>query len=202
MEHFIITVGRQFGSMGRPIARQASELLGIEYYDRDIVEQAAQRLGLSKKEISKQEEEATKSFGIFGKMLYPLGAGTTELQDKIFSVQAQILKDYAEKGSCILVGRCSDFVLRNHPRAIHTFIYAPLEDRVRNCVESLNMSEENGRKMCINVDKSRIAYHKRYAGYVPTDPMHYGLMLNSSLLGIDGTAEILAKIARQKFHLD
>lgn len=201
MEQFVITVGRQFGSMGRPIARETSELLGIEYYDRDIVEQTAQRLGLSKKEISKQEEEAAKRYGIFGKMLYPLGAGTTELQDKIFAVQAQILKDYAEKGSCILVGRCSDFVLRNHPNAIHIFIYAPLEDRVRNCVESLNMSGAAGRKMCINVDKSRLAYHQRYAGYAPTDHTHYDLMLNSSLLGIHGTARILAEIARQKFQL-
>lgn len=201
MDQFVVTVGRQFGSMGKPIAKRVAELLGIDCYDRDIVEEAAKRLGMPVQVVSKAEEDARKSFGIFGKALFPLGTGTSELQDKIFSAQASVLRDFASRGPCILVGRCSDFVMKAHPNAMHVFVYAPLDERIKTCVEVLNMTPEDGRKMCLDVDKSRYGYHMRFAGFSPTDPEHKDLMLNSAMLGVEGSAGFLADLIKKRFSL-
>lgn len=199
MDNYVVTVGRQFGSMGRPIAKKAAELLGINYYDRDIVEEVAKRMKAPLSLISQEEEEARHRFGKYGKMLFPLGNGTTELQDKIFSVQQCVLQDFADQGPCILVGRCGDYIMRNRKRLLRFYIYAPLDKRVQNCVEFFGMTEEKGRKMCIDVDKARDAYHRHYTGFDPTDHRCKDIMLNSGTLGVDETAEIMVDIIRNKF---
>ena len=104
-EKFAVTIARQFGSLGRPIARSVSEALGIEYYDRDIVEYASRKLNLPVSTISDAEERARSAFF---NMNYPLGMGTTAIQDAIFDAQRRIIVDLAEKDSCIIVGRCAD----------------------------------------------------------------------------------------------
>ncbi len=196
---YVVTVGRQFGSMGRPIAKRAAELLGIEYYDRDIVEEVAKRMDMPLKLISREEEEANHKFGTYGKMLFPLGNGTTELQDRIFSVQECVLEDFADRSSCILVGRCGDYLMRDRKNLLRVFIYAPMEERTLNCVQYFNMTPLQARKMCADVDKARRAYHLRYAGYEPMDPEHMDLLLNSTALGIEGTAQALADLIRRRF---
>lgn len=199
MKNYVVTVGRQFGSLGRPVAKHTAGLLGIDYYDRDIVEEVARRMDMPLKVVSKEEEEANHVFGKFGKMLYPLGNGTSELQDRIFSVQECVLQDFADQGPCLLVGRCADYLMRQRENLLRVFIYAPMEARIKNCVETLHMTREQGKKMCVDVDKARLAYHKRYAGYAPNDVEHMDLMLNSAALGVEGTAEALAAFIRQKF---
>lgn len=200
MDHYIVTVGRQFGSMGRPIAKRTAELLEIEYYDRDIVEEVAKRMEIPLKVASKEEEDAAHVFGKYGKMLFPLGNGTTELQDRIFSVQECVLQDFADRSSCILVGRCADYIMRERKELLRVFIYAPMAARIQNCVERLNMTPQNAKKMCTDVDRARLAYHKRYAGYAPMDPEWTDLMLNSNALGIEGTAKALASFIQQRFE--
>lgn len=199
MDNYVVTVGRQFGSMGRPIAKKAAELLNINYYDRDIVEEVAKRMNAPLSLISQEEEEARHRFGVYGKMLFPLGNGTTELQDKIFSVQKCVLQDFADQGPCILVGRCGDYIMRNRKKLLRFYIYSPLDKRVQNCVDFFGMSAEKGRKMCIDVDKARKAYHRHYAGCDPMNPEYTDIMLNSGTLGVDETAEIMVDIIRRKF---
>ena len=201
MDNFVVTVGRQFGSMGRPIAKKAAEILGINYFDRDIVEEVAKRMNAPLSLISDEEEEAKHSFGKYGKMLFPLGSGTTELQDKIFSVQECVLQDFADKGPCIMVGRCSDYLMRGRENLLRVYIYSPIEARIKNCVEFFGMTEEKGRKMCADVDKARKSYHRHYAGYDPASPEHTDIMLNSAAFGIDGTADVLVNIIRENFGL-
>lgn len=201
MKQYVVTIGRQFGSLGRSVAKQAAALLGIECYDRDIVEEAAKRMNQPLSLISDVEEEANHRFGAFGKMLFPLGGGADGLQDRTFFVQECILRDFADKGPCILVGRCSDYVMQGRENLMRVFIYAPVEARVRNCVERLNMTREQAYKMCADVDRARRRYHEKYAGYPPMDPEHVDLMLNSDLLGVDGTAQALAEMVRRKFQL-
>lgn len=198
-KNYVVTIGRQFGSLGRPIGKRTAELLGIDYYDRDVIEEVAKRMDMPLKVVSAEEEEATHRFGKFGKMLFPLGNGTSELQDRIFWVQECVLKDFADQGPCILVGRCGDYLMRERKNLLRVFIYAPMEARIQNCVESLNMTPEKGKKMCIDVDKARLAYHNRYAGYAPGDFEHTDLMFNSAALGVEGTAQVLAEIIRQRF---
>lgn len=199
MEKFVITIARQFGSMGRPIGKMLAENLGINYFDRDIVEEVAKRMEMPLNVISKEEEIAENKFGRFGKMLFPIGKGTTELQDKIFNVQKCVINDFSDKGSCILVGRCADFILRDCTNLVRIFIYSPLEQRIKNCYQYFNMNEDEARKMCVDVDKARNLYHKKYAGYSPDSAEHMDFMINSNILGIEGTAKTIEYLIRQKF---
>lgn len=197
--NFIITITREFGSLGRPIAKRLAELLDIEYYDRDIVEETSKNLGLPVSVVSDAEESAKTNFF---NMIYPLGIGTTIQQDKIFDEQAKIIRNLKEKQSCIIVGRCADYILENEKNCMRVFITAPYNDRLRNCIDILNMTPENGKKMISKVDKARESYHLHYAGYSPSDTNHQDLVINSSMLGVDGTARCLAEITRIRFHLD
>ena len=197
-KRYVITISRQFGSLGRPIAMKLAELLGIEFYDREIVEKTAKNLGLPLSVIKETEESVKTRFFQMG---YPLGSGATEQQDSIFNEQAKIIRDIVEKESCIIVGRCSDFILGNEKNSIRIFIYAPYQDRYRNCVDILRMDQESAKKMITRVDKARKAYHLHYAGYAPNDQDNQDIMINSSVLGINGTAQCLAEIAKIRFGL-
>ncbi len=196
-EKFVVTITRQFGSLGRPIARMVSENLGIEYYDRDIVEMTSKDLNLPVSAVSDVEESAKSAFF---NMNYPLGMGTTSIQDSVFAVQKKIIVDLAERESCIIVGRCADHILEDYKNIIHIFIYAPYEARLKNCVERLNMRPDEAKKMIASVDKARESYHRHYCGYVMSDKEHKHVMIDSSLLGVEGTCEILTEIIRKKFH--
>ncbi len=197
-DKFVVTIARQFGSLGRPIARKVSEKIGIEYFDRDIVDLAAKKLNLPVSAISDNEESAKSAFF---NMSYPLGMGTTSIQDAIFTAQKKIVIDLAEKESCIIVGRCADYILNDYKNIINVFIYAPYADRLRNCVESLNMQPEEAKKMIADVDKAREAYHRHYCGYSMSDKDYKHVMLDSSLLGVDGTCDVLVDIIRKRFNL-
>jgi len=144
---YIVTIARQFGSLGRPIAMRMSEKLGIEFYDRDIVEEAAKKLNLPVSKIDEIEESAKKKVktNSFRRMMYPLGTQTDDLQNKLFDAQQNIIKFLAERESCIIVGRCSDFILADEPNLLRIYIYAPYEARVANCVNDLNMDRERRR---------------------------------------------------------
>lgn len=196
MERFTITITRQFGSLGRSIAKELAEELGVELYDRDIVEEVARQLKLPVSTISEEEEKAKQGF--FRRM-FPLGTDEGYMQDIIFDVQKGIIKDLAKKSSCILVGRCSDYLLEKEKNNINIFIYAPYEKRLENCIQTLGMTEGEAKRMITSVDKARRAYHKKYAGYLPEDPSHKNLMIDSSLLGVRGTADLIAGIVRQRF---
>ena len=198
-DKFVVTIARQFGSLGRPIARTVSEMLGIEYYDRDIVDIAAKKLDLPVSTISDYEESAKSAFF---NMSYPLGMGTTAIQDSIFTTQKKVIMDLAEKESCIIVGRCADHILKDHKNIINIFIYAPYIERLKNCVERLNMQPDEAKKMIADVDKARESYHRHYCGYSMSDKDYKHVMIDSSLLGIDGTCEVLAELIKKRFSLN
>ena len=201
MDKYVITITRQFGSLGRPIAKRMSELLGIEYYDRDIVDQAAEKLKLPVSVINQEEEKATKqTMSPFSRMQFPLGKGTNSTQDKIFEAQENIIKFLAEKNNCIIVGRCSDFILSEVERSMHIYIYASYEARLKHCIEDLHMDEAEARRMMKSVDEARDSYHMQYAGYLPDDKRHKDILIDSSLFGVDGTAEFLAEAVKRKFQ--
>ena len=178
-----MTITRQFGSLGRPIAKRLSEILQVEYYDRDIVEETARRMNLPVSAVSDREE---RSSGFF-RMLFPLGTEAEEKQRQLFQVQSGIISRLAAKDSCIIVGRCADYVLAGEKHAIHVYIYAPYEARLSNCVGPLGMQEDTAR---------RLAYHRRFAHYAPDDPAHKHVIINSALLGVEGTARALAALVR------
>lgn len=197
-ENFVVTITREFGSMGRPIARLMSEMLDIEYYDRDIVDETAKSLNLPVSVVSNEEEAAKNFFN----MKYPLGRGTSEIQDSIFAAQQQVMNELVEKRSCIIVGRCSDYLFQDHKNSLHIYIYAPYQKRLENCVNSLFLKEDEAKKTISEVDKARAYYHMHYAGYMPYDYRHKDLMIDSSILGINGTAEYLVDMIKKRFYED
>ena len=182
--------------MGRSIAMELASRLGCEFYDRDIVEQTSRRMGLPVSEISDHEETP---HNIFYKRIYPLGMGVKSMRDEIFAVQKNIIRDLAAKESCIIVGRCADEVLKDHPNLLNVHIFAPKEVRLKNCVEKLEMEEATARRTLSRVDKARAGYHRIYGGGDVMVNCH--VMLNSAEFGIQGSAAVLEGIARQKFSL-
>ena len=195
-KQYIITIVREFGSMGRPIARRLSDLLRIEFYDRDIVEETARKMNLPVSVISINEENQGSAYS---RMRFPLGKSSREKQDEIFRVQSEIIRSLAKRESCVIVGRCSDYILRDFENRLSICVYAPFEKRIENCVSSLGMDEETAMQMTVEVDKARRKYHKRYANYSPEDIKNKNLLIDSSFFGIEGTARLIAEIAKSKF---
>lgn len=196
MEQYVVTISRQFGSLGRTIAGKMSELLQIEYLDRDIVEATAIRMRQPVSVIS-DEEENSKS--VFLRRKYPLGMGMPSIQDEIFCVQKNIIRDFVSKGSCIIVGRCADSILRDFKNHLNVYIYAPYEERLKNCTEVLHMDVKTAKKMMKDVDKARENYCKRYCTEVNTIFDNKDIMLDSSKFGVDGTAKIITNIVKQRW---
>lgn len=197
MEQYVITISRQFGSMGRTIAQHLSEELGIEFYDRDIVEATARRMGESVKSISNAEESAGS---FFLKKKYPFKMGIYSISDEIYAVQKNIIRDMAQKQSCIIVGRCADSILQDMPNHLNVYIYAPYEARLYNCTHDLMMDEATARKMIKEVDTARTNYQRKYCPEVKSVFDHKDLMIDSSKFGIDGTVKLLAGIVRERWE--
>lgn len=199
VKKYVVTITRQFGSMGRPIAREMSEKLGIEYYDRDIVDIISQKMNLPVSTISQLEEKYHEP-SLFN-MIFPLGFSTTQKQHQIFDIQTKIINDMADKESCIIVGRCSDYIMYDRPRHLNIFIYSSYENRLKNCIERLGMEEDEAKKMIMEVDKARENYHRRFANNtLPSDIKYKDIMIDSAVYGIEGTAEYLVDAVRKKFY--
>ena len=189
MEQYVITISRQFGSMGRSIARELSEILGIEFLDRDIVEATAKRMGLPVSVIS-DEEESMKS--TFFRRQYPLGMGMSSLKDEIFLTQKNIIRDFAAKGSCIIVGRCADYILRDRDDCLKVFIYASMEKRAERIVSVYgDESEESPERRLRDKDKRRGAFYNYNTDMKWGDPHNYHICLDSGNLGLEACRDIL-----------
>ena len=137
----------------------------------------------------------------FRRMMYPLGTQADELQNKLFETQENIIKFLVERESCIIVGRCSDFILADEPHILRIYIYAPYEVRIKNCVEELHLEESEAKKMIKEVDQARDNYHMHYTGYLPNDQRFKEIMIDSSLFGTEGTADYLVEAVKRYFEL-
>ena len=198
MENYVITISREFGSLGRPIAKRMSELLNIEYYDRYIIGKAAAKLEVDTKEIIDVEESAQERYK---RMKFMFGTETTKMQDTVFEVQKKIILDLANKESCIIVGRCSDYILRNLKNHISIYIYAPYYERLKNCIDTLQLSPDEAKRTIDEVDKARENYNKHYAGCSAQDISMKDILIDSSNLGVEGTAEYLTDLVKRKFSI-
>ncbi len=196
MENYVVTISRQFACFGRSIAQKLSQELNVEFYDRDIVEATAKRMGQPIPVISNEEENANS---VFFMRKYPLGMGVANIQDEIFNVQTNIIRDFAQRESCIIVGRCAGNVLKDHPRCLNVYIYSPYECRLRNCTEVLQMDLKVAKKMIKDVDRARENYRYRYCPEVSNVYDGYDIMIDSSRFGVEKSAKILVDIVRSQF---
>lgn len=201
-DRYVITVNRQFASHGREIAKRLSEILGIPCYDGEMIEEAAEELHIPEDEIERAEETAVRQPNFFTRVPFALGRGSTTTQDDIFEVQAEFMKRVVKKGSCVVVGRCSDYILFDEPRALHIYIFAEYKARLKYVMEVLERSEEGAKRTLRIVDEKRDAYSMEYSGYLAEDKEYKDILIDSNTLGVEKTAQYLAMAAKLKFGLD
>ena len=200
----IITVARQYGSGGREIGEKVAELLGIPLFDKQLITDAASKGNLNEEVIKRTDETAANS------LLYTLAmgsniAGTTmhfgykmPINDKLFILQSEVIKEYADKGSCVIIGRCSDYVLREEENVFRLFIYGDLEHRKARIAARHPEIKSSQIVDTINkTDRRRASYYNFYTGGKWGKYDNYDMAINSSTLGIQGTAELIARCAEK-----
>lgn len=191
----IVTIGREYGSGGRLIAKALSEKLGIPFYDKEVIQGVAQKTGFAENFVRDAERRPTNSF------MYDLYFSTQSLSipDQVFIAQSGVIKDLAEKGGCVIVGRCADYILREHANLLRVFVYAPVEERVRRAREQYGDTQDNLEGYVIRQDKQRASYYNYFTSIRWGDRKSYDLCLNSAL-GLDTAVEIVkaAALAREE----
>ena len=200
----IITIARQYGSGGREIGERVAELLGIPIYDKEIITAAAEKGNLNVEVIKSADESAANS------LLYTLAMGSNvigttmhfgykmPINDKLFILQSEVIKEYAAQGSCVVIGRCSDHVLRDTDGIFRLFIYGDLEHRKARVAERHPEIKSSQVIDVINkTDKRRASYYNFYTGNKWGKYDNYDMAINSSTLGIEGTAQLIAASARK-----
>ena len=198
MKTSIIALGRQFGSGGREIGKRLAEKLNVRCYDRELITLAAQRAELREELFAGREEKAPNPWLYTG--IYEGGPQVRKGQpaeNVLFEMQSQVILDLAQKDSCIIVGRCADVVLRTAGiPAISLFICAPFEERVRRRMEIESIRQKESENEVRKIDKQRKKYYDTYTGRNWGAPENYDFCINSSVMGIEGTAEQIITWAR------
>lgn len=200
----IITIARQYGSGGREIGEKVAALLSIPCYDRELITMSAQEENISPEIAENADEVAANS------LLYTLAVGsnpfgaahlfgyTMPLNDRLFVLQSDLIRRLAKKESCVIVGRCADHVLREHPDRLSVFVYANLEDRRARVASRHDISEGKALDLINKTDRRRASYYNFYTGSKWGRYDNYHLAINSSTLGIDETAALIAECAKRK----
>lgn len=193
---FIVTIARGYGSGGRTIGKMLADSLGVKFYDKDLIRMASDVSGINES-LFGQSDEKTKS-GVFGKpgvykgeVIAPGKSGFIS-EENLFNYQAMVIKQIAEEGSCVIVGRCADYVLRDDPSVVRVFIYADEEACIKNAADVKGITDRREAiKTIASTDKERAAYYKAHTGREWIDARNYDLCLNSGNLGFDKCVEII-----------
>lgn len=199
--HIIITIAREYGSGGREIGRKVAESLGIPFYDRELIAMEARESGLSDHYVETMEEGgslsqaawdwAAHSYGAFETGLFETG-NLNEI-DRLYRAQEHVIRRIAENGSCVIIGRCADYILKDYPGCLRVFIRSDREQRIRRIHDSYGIESEKAGAEIKRKDGERAFHHKRYTGQVWGEPSNYHLILNSALLGIDTCVQLVQK---------
>lgn len=191
MSDLIITISREFGSGGRKIGEEVAKKLGINYYDKAIIDTAAQASGLSPEFIEKEEQTFSNS------ILFNLatsggqfGVGGTSLVDRIYVSESKAIKDFADKGPCVIVGRCADYVLRDR-RCFNVFVYADEEFKTNRVMEEHKIDKKQAIRMIKARDKTRARHYNYYCDRLWGERKNYHLLVNSAAFGIDKAVQMI-----------
>ena len=195
MKHFVITVGCEFGSGGPEIGKMLAKLLGIEYYDRDLVDKVVEKIGVEKHLV---EEADNKNFVPYG-IETSLGTRYANLSNKVIYTQFDVIRKMA-KTSCVIIGRCSDYILKGQDDVVNVFVYAPTEVRIKTIMEKMNLSERHAAEVIRDYDN---ALHRRYkyiTGTYRGDRHNRHLLVDSSVLGWEKTAKFIKSFVEMCFE--
>ena len=197
MKHFVITVGCEFGSGGPAIGKMLAKSLGIEYYDRDLVDKDVEKIGVEKHLV---EEADNKKFVPYG-IETSLGTRYANLSNKVIYTQFDVIRKMA-KSSCVIIGRCSDYILKGQDDVVNVFVYAPTEVRIKTIMEKMNLSERHAAEVIRDYDN---ALHRRYkyiTGTYRGDRHNRHLLVDSSVLGWEKTAKFIKSFVEMRFEDD
>ncbi len=194
MKPVIITIGRQFGSGGHELGEKLAKRLNIPFYDRALLSAAAEHTGLARDTIETLDEQPTNSF------LYSLSVGSfgfsgdvpLPLNNQVFLAMTKAIRNIAAEGSCVIVGRCAEYVLQGNEALVRVFVHADKESRVKRIMEKLELKERDAQVLMQKTDKKRASYHDFYCDEKWGVTTSYDLSVNSALLGIDGAVDMIA----------
>lgn len=199
--NYVITIGREYGSGGREVALKLGELLGINVYDKDLIDLTAEKKGLDKNLVAKNNEKKGLSFGKANHELPAFDSFGRTFNDRLYMLQAQVIRELADKESCVFVGRCAEHVLKDRNNVLSVFITAPMPARIMRIMERYDVTEQEAKKQIARFDKERAAYYNYYTDKHWGCSKAYNLSVDSSILGSDGTAEYIKILAEKKFKL-
>ena len=200
-ERFAITIGRQYGSGGKEIGLRVGELLGLKVYDKELLTMAAEKKGINPDFLRRVDEKAASS------LLYTLAMGSSlhsarhlgvdvPINDQLFIAQTEIIKEISEQESAIFIGRCADYILRNHPHRLSFFVYSDYDSRVHRIMTQHGVKRSEAESMINKTDKKRVNYYNFYTGKKWGRFENYHMSLDSSLLGVEGTAQMIAQLVK------
>ncbi|WP_341456892.1 cytidylate kinase-like family protein [Marasmitruncus massiliensis] len=192
MDHFVVTIARGYGSGGRTIGRMLAEKLGVPYYDKELLHRAADDSGINVK-LFAQSDENLKRPKLFktGKANYsgeviPPDSDDFISEENLFNYQAKIIRELAETESCVIVGRCADFILKDYDYVLRIYVHAPMDYCIEKTMEiHANFSREEAERYIHKTDKRRAGYYRYFTGHDWKDADNYDLCINSSMLGWD-----------------
>ena len=194
MNNKIITIGREFGSGGRTIAKLVAEKLGIPCYDREIIDEVSVESGFLKEEIERKDEYLSATGKISSMFtLYNLYSNMTK-DDIIWHAQVKVINELAKKGPCVIVGRCADYILRERDDIVRVFIYADEKSRAERIVKIYGENNDSPENTIREKDKQRAEYYEHFTEMIWGDRKHYDICLDSGKLGIEKCAEIIANL--------
>lgn len=199
---FVITIGREFGSGGKEIGEVVANELGIDFYDKKLIEIASQKSGLNKELFENADE--TKSFSLIGGLLGLRSSSVDGISsdyflsnESLFKIQSDVIRDLASEKSALFVGRCADYVLQECSFCLNIFITATKADKIERVCNRTGLVPEKANSLIDKVDKKRAAYYNYFSNKKWGDIHSYDFCINSSLLGINGTSAIIVQLAKE-----
>jgi cytidylate kinase len=203
MANMIFSIGRQFGSGGREIGKKLANELNISYYDKELLAIAAQESGLCPEIFERADERESSGLS------YALSMGFSPLgvyipyddilsNEKLFLLQSETIRNLAKKESCVIIGRCSDYILRDNPNCLSFFIHNTLNNRIKHVTKRENVSETRAKELITKIDKSRAAYYNYYTNKLWGVAPSYNFSIDVSILGTDGTVALLKDLIIRK----
>ena len=202
MEKIIINIGRQFASGGRYISKKLCEEFGCKYFDKEILDLAAKESGFSPDVFKKSDEKKSfvhTLFHLHAPMLSDDNFYNNKFsEESLFKFQCDAIQKAASQGNCLFIGRCADYVLRDEPNTVSIFLAADMKDRISRTMERYNMDAESARKTISKKDNTRASYYNYYTGKKWGAAESYDLCINTSIFGLDETAEFIADFIRKR----
>lgn len=204
-QNIVITIARHFGSGGKTIGQMLAEDLGIKCYDKEVLRMASEESGINEALFNQKDEKLKrpqifeKSKGEYKGRLISPGSDEFVSDHNLFNYQAKIIRDLAERESCVIIGRAADYVLKDYPGVVSVFVHAPKAWCVRQAIERNACPEKDVEKFIEKTDKARSDFYNYYTGNKWNDARNYDLCLNSQRLGFEGVMEAIEGYIRIRF---